>query len=166
MNPFEDRRVSPFEGRQTSSFEERQSSPFGGGFEPRTDGPRNIPKSIVDKDNNINISRYGETVNKPVRPTPPIKETEDDEIEFDVDELVKKIDAKIAELEREEALERQRSKSMGGSTTTVETEKRPVITESTPTVAVTKEEPKQTETIVLNDIDEDDDDFFDDFFDN
>jgi type IV secretion system protein VirD4 len=162
MNPFEDRRMSPFEPRQTS--------PFGVGFEAKNETPNNIPRSIIGNDNTLNVSRFGEFDKKEEKPqvpsTLPIKDTQEDEIEFDVDELVKKIDAKIAELEREEELERQKSKALGGSSSaTVETVRRPVVVE-TPSVTIEKEEPKQTENIVLHDIDEDDDDFFDDFFDN
>ena len=88
-------------------------------------------------------------------PSIDVKEDEDDqdELEFDVDELVKKIDAKIAELEREEALERQKSKSKGASSTK----------ETTPVVETPQQKPTN---LNLEELDEDDDDFFDDFFDN
>ena len=75
-----------------------------------------------------------------------VKEEEEEDIGFDVDELVKKIDAKIAELEEEERREKEKKQ-------TIET----------------KEEikPKAEKKVDLNlEDEEDDDDFFDDFFDN
>ena len=69
---------------------------------------------------------------------------------FDIDELVKKIDAKIAELEKEEEMNKKAEEAA---------KPRPVTNES----SVKKEEAKKS--VDLNLDDEDDDDFFDDFFD-
>ena len=95
-------------------------------------------------------------------------EDDEKELEFDVDELVRKIDAKIAELEREEELERQKgSKTKGPSSTKEETtvvnNVQPV--QATPSVNVNVQVEKPA-NIELEELDEDDDDFFDDFFDN
>ena len=90
-----------------------------------------------------------------------IEDNDEKELEFDVDELVKKIDAKIAELEREEALERQKAKTRGPSS-----DKTTVVPKSSEQKPVIEEETKKPVDINLNELEEDDDDFFDDFFDN
>ena len=90
-----------------------------------------------------------ETVQRPVpaiNPKPEVDD-DDDDLGFDVDELVRKIDAKIAELEAEEKRE-QEGKNKETETKTVE-EKKEVAT-----------------TPIKLDEETDDDDFFDDFFDN
>ena len=80
---------------------------------------------------------------------------EDDDLGFDVDELVKKIDAKIAELEAQEAEEKKNREVK-------EEQSKPVVEETK--VEVT-EKPVQTEVNLKLDDNSDDDDFFDDFFD-
>ena len=96
------------------------------------------------------------------KPTDVVDDDNDEkDLEFDVDELVKKIDAKIAELEREEALERQKAKSRGPSSQTTT-----VAPKNTLEQTVIEEETKKPVDINLNELEEDDDDFFDDFFDN
>ena len=85
---------------------------------------------------------------KPVPATNP-KPEEDDDLGFDVDELVRKIDAKIAELEAEEKREQE--------------EKKKEVVETKPVEE--KKEEVSTTPIKLEDESEDDD-FFDDFFDN
>ena len=82
---------------------------------------------------------------------------------FNVDDLVKRIDAKIAELEEEERLEKEKEEA---NKTTV-----PPVIEEKPVVV---EEPKDKEVVNINEIsnddkklyvdDTDDDNFFDDFF--
>ena len=99
----------------------------------------------------------------------PKKETKpvDDNFNFDVDELVKKIDAKIAELEEEEKKNKEKQ----------EASKPAVVEQKSPTVesamnkienSVVKE--PTTMTVSNNNLelqdDDNDDDFFDDFFDN
>ena len=74
----------------------------------------------------------------------------DDDLGFDVDELVRKIDAKIAELEAEEKREQEEAKKKETSVTTPPVEEK----KETPTTPIKLEE------------DGDEDDFFDDFFDN
>jgi len=75
-------------------------------------------------------------------------EDDDDDLGFDVDELVRKIDAKIAELEAEEKRE-QEEKNKEVPTQPIEEEKKEVVT-----------------TPIKLDEETSEDDFFDDFFDN
>ena len=89
-------------------------------------------------------------------PREPEKKNDDDE--FNVDELVKKIDAKIAELEEEERRNNKEKEEKK------ENEKIEVIGDEDKEV-IQNIELKQPE-ISLDDDDDDDDDFFDDFFDN
>lgn len=98
----------------------------------------------------------------------PAKPKVDDSFNFDVDELVKKIDAKIAELEEEEKKNKQQE-------SVVEKPKEMPVQPTIPPVATTPIVPSpvvnnsNTNTnfnnLELSD-DSDDDDFFDDFFDN
>ena len=81
-----------------------------------------------------------------VNPAPP---KENDDLGFDVDELVKKIDKKIAELEKEEAEEKQKQGAK-------------VVTEVNPVSEPKKEEVKP---VNLELKDEEEDNYFDDFFD-
>lgn len=73
---------------------------------------------------------------------------------FDVDELVKKIDAKIAELEKEEEMNKKREQQLKE----VKAKEEPVPPSKSPL-----QEPKKEVNLSLDD--DDDDDFFDDFFD-
>ena len=90
---------------------------------------------------------------------------------FDVDELVKKIDAKIAELEKEEAMNKQKQQQKLDSMKAKEEKTvkdvspvKEVVSEPVPEVKpVVKEQPKKEVNLSLDD--DDDDDFFDDFFD-
>jgi hypothetical protein len=91
-----------------------------------------------------------ETSPRSVMTTPKQVEEDDDDLGFDVDELVRKIDAKIAELEAEEKREAEEEEKKRQSQIQ---EEPPVNTEPT------------TAPIKLDEAD-DDDDFFDDFFDN
>ena len=100
-------------------------------------------------------------VDRPV-PATNRKPDEDDDLGFDVDELVRKIDAKIAELEAEEKREQEEKKKEVVEKKPIE-EKNEEVTEKKP-VEETKEE-VSTAPIKLEDESEDDD-FFDDFFDN
>ena len=72
---------------------------------------------------------------------------------FDVDELVKKIDAKIAELEKEEALNKEKEKMNEKKEEKEKLEESPV------------KEVNNNVNLELSDNDDSDDDFFDDFFD-
>ena len=127
-------------------------------------------------------------------PSKNIVEEEDDDLGFDVDELVKKIDAKIAELEAEEKRnkEKEEAEKKAASIPSVTssplstTEKLPddIIEEEyiprfkenieenfvskpiTPPVQERTVEVKPTNVNINLDDDNEDDDFFDDFFDN
>ena len=98
------------------------------------------------------------------------KEEDDDDLGFDVDELVKKIDAKIAELEEEERREKEQAKEKEQKEEMAPVEEK----EETPDADIVdskEEKEEQTEekkeTLKLDeDTSDDDDDFFDDFFDN
>ena len=73
---------------------------------------------------------------------------------FDVDELVKKIDAKIAELEKEEEMNKKKQEALKNKEEPI---KEAVVS------PVKEVEPKKSVDLKLDD--DDDDDFFDDFFD-
>lgn len=103
---------------------------------------------------------------------------DDDDLGFDVDELVKKIDAKIAELEEEErrqkAAEATPNNNVVADANVVKEEEKPInsINNILEEKSVKKTEEnvndiplKPTTNLNLDD-DNDDDDFFDDFFDN
>ena len=113
---------------------------------------------------------------------------DDEKLSFDVDELVKKIDAKIAELEAEEKREleakekkkkeeekkqkeqfsREPSNNVPvNSINNVLTEEKKENTNVQPTPNIEKLGEEKKELVDLNlDDDLDDDDFFDDFFDS
>lgn len=91
-----------------------------------------------------------------------------DDLGFDLDDLVKKIDAKIAELEAQEKeeqakqdmLKAQAEKKKDESTTSIE---EVLVDDKKPSVQV----PVSNKPVInLDEDDDDDDDFFDDFFDN
>ena len=91
---------------------------------------------------------------------------------FNVDDLVKRIDAKIAELEEEERLEKEKEEKAKATTTQASAETTPISVATTPTKPV--EVPSDKEVVNINEIsnddkklyvdDTDDDNFFDDFF--
>ena len=124
---------------------------------------------------------------KPQIPSFSFDSEEDDDDDFDVDELVKKIDARIAELEKEEALEKAKQQDIKESQIKESREDYKPIVESKPISeasivsdnnAVESNDLKLTkleETIdddnknvnSLNNLDDDNDEgFFDDFFEN
>ena len=90
----------------------------------------------------------------------------DDGLGFDVDDLVKKIDAKIAELEKEEEEEKKKQEQMQKDNQKSDISKvdSNEINDATPYNNPIQQEIKQN-NLNLDD-DEDDDEFFDDFFDN
>ena len=100
----------------------------------------------------------------------------DDDLGFDVDELVKKIDAKIAELEAEEKMKNAQKEEKEEKEESVPVpELRPIDDLEKPTNSINNITEKKAEkpledlkpmpSLNLDDND-DDDDFFDDFFDN
>lgn len=112
----------------------------------------------------------------PVREAPKVEE-KDDGLGFDVDELVRKIDAKIAELEEEEKqnkMKNEEQKEVVTKETVISDKKNVEEVKDTfipPEIKDIKEEKKEevkeekSDALVLDD-EEDDDEFFDDFFDN
>ena len=91
---------------------------------------------------------------------------------FDVDELVKKIDAKIAELEKEEAMNKQKQQQKLEAMKAKETKPvmdvspvKEVVSSPIPEVNKTTAVSNKEKPVNLNLDDDDDDDFFDDFFD-
>lgn len=89
---------------------------------------------------------------------------------INVDDLVKKIDAKIAELEAEEKRNALENKKLESTKPAIPSPIKDAITEdSTENKPTTIKEPTETKNSPVNlslDDDDDDDDFFDDFFDN
>ena len=103
---------------------------------------------------------------------PPVAtaENEDDNLGFDVDELVRKIDAKIAELEAEEK-KNQKVENLSHENTKEATTASPSTSEvSHSSIHDIHKEPEIVQPVHTNlnldDEGDDDDDFFDDFFDN
>jgi len=98
------------------------------------------------------------------KPLPTSPKTQNDDLGFDVDELVKKIDAKIAELEEEEKKNKEKLDSKSNISKQESTDiKGPANTEKE-IVSEIKEDKKEIPKLDLNN--DTDDDFFDDFFDN
>ena len=125
-------------------------------------------QGIESRKPNIPVNNPFESIPKRPAARPPMdKDEEDDESGgFDVDELVRKIDAKIAELEEEEKKEQQNNKEIRKEPEKKEPEIKEEVNEE-PKLVETKPEIKpKTPTINLDLEDEEDDEFFDDFFDN
>ena len=81
---------------------------------------------------------------------------------FDVDDLVKRIDAKIAELEEEERLEKEKAAKEQTTEPTVETNIVPSVEPSVVQPVTVESKPRVEEPKVINGVT--DDQFFDDFF--
>ena len=133
----------------SSPFLEREKEPAKKPYEP-VFVPSESKPSPVDE--------FTQTPS--VKPLEKESSSKDDGFNFDVDELVKKIDAKIAELEEEE----KRNKAQEASHQEIK-----------PTPPIDNVKPLETTPVVENKTnvnnlelsdDESDDDFFDDFFDN
>jgi len=99
------------------------------------------------------------------------EEDDDDDLGFDVDELVRKIDAKIAELEAEEKKnqEEEERKKKEEREKLPEVPEAPIVSNSIESLYEERKpvvsNPPVSSNLTLDD-DGDDDDFFDDFFDN
>ena len=106
-----------------------------------------------------NISNNIPSKNIPDVPFNKHNDVEESDDDFNVDELVKKIDAKIAELEEEERRNKKEQEEKEKN------EKIEVIGDEDKEV-IQNIEKKQPEIKLDEDSDDDDDDFFDDFFDN
>ncbi len=149
------------------------SSPFGG----TTDN--HIPTFEEFKNSMLKNSEEKETITEPVA-APKQEEHSTDDFGFDVDELVKKIDAKIAELEAEERKakaedeQKKEEKEKEEKTEDVSIQEEKVEeTQDVPTQEIfIKQENDSSLTTIKSPVsqlsleDDDDDDFFDDFFDN
>ncbi len=149
------------------------SSPFGG----TTDN--HIPTFEEFKNSMLKNSEEKETITEPVA-APKQEESSTDDFGFDVDELVKKIDAKIAELEAEERKakaedeQKKEEKEKEEKTEDVSIQEEKVEeTKDVPTQEISiKQENDSSLTTIKSPVsqlsleDDDDDDFFDDFFDN
>ena len=128
---------------------EREKEPAKKPYEPVFVPSENKPSPIADF-----------TQTPSVKPLEKESSSKDDGFNFDVDELVKKIDAKIAELEEEEKRNKaQETPQQEIKPTTPIDNVKPL--ETTPVV----ENKTNVNNLELSD-DESDEDFFDDFFDN
>lgn len=117
----------------------------------------------------VGIPTYMPDFEKKVDNKPIQQPKVDDSFNFDVDELVKKIDAKIAELEEEEKKNKEQELTTPKLKEEQVQEATPIVT--SPVVNSTVNANTNTNTNTnINDLelsdDGDDDDFFDDFFDN
>lgn len=133
----------------SSPFLEREKEPAKRPYEPVFVPSESKPSPVAEF-----------TQTPSVKPLEKESSSKDDSFNFDVDELVKKIDAKIAELEEEE----KRNKAQEVSHQEIK-----------PTPPIDNVKPLETTPVVENKTnvnnlelsdDESDDDFFDDFFDN
>lgn len=133
----------------SSPFLEREKEPAKRPYEPVFVPSESKPSPVAE---------FAQTPS--VKPLEKESSSKDDGFNFDVDELVKKIDAKIAELEEEE----KRNKAQEVSHQEIK-----------PTPPIDNVKPLETTPVVENKTnvnnlelsdDESDDDFFDDFFDN
>lgn len=126
------------------------------------------------------VNEPSDSMRPNIPPTSPKPATaKDDGLGFDVDELMKKIDAKIAELEEEEKQNAAKEKAVPSKTEATKVEQKSVvekpienktisvapITEKSVVKETEKKEPANINNNLVLD-DEDDDEFFDDFFDN
>lgn len=133
----------------SSPFLEKEKEPAKRPYEPVFVPSESKPRPVAEF-----------TQTPSVKPLEKESSSKDDGFNFDVDELVKKIDAKIAELEEEE----KRNKAQEVSHQEIK-----------PTPPIDNVKPLETTPVVENKTnvnnlelsdDESDDDFFDDFFDN
>lgn len=150
----------------TSSFLDRKKEPEKKPFEP-VFVPDERPKENP-------INSFADTKFSPIQENSKSQANNDSDFNFDVDELVKKIDAKIAELEEEEKKNKGKEEQKISPIPEVSVPKTPVPTQEpvpTPIPEVTElkttpvVENKPVNNLELSD-DDSDDDFFDDFFDN
>ena len=121
--------------------EEQQGGPFGGNFLPPREEMR-IP--FMPKVDPVEESRPSPSFIPAAREE---EETSDSSLDFNVDELVRKIDAKIAELEEEEKQNKAQFEEKEQENSK-------------------KVEEKNKDLSLELDDEDDDDEFFDDFFDN
>lgn len=113
------------------------------------------PKEPKEFKNPFDISN-NQAFNIPPITPPTIEKAEDKKPSFDVDELVKKIDAKIKELEKDEKEEKSQSNVV----------KPAEINNINNNIEKTEISERQKPNNIVLEEKEEDDDFFDDFFDN
>ena len=121
---------------------------------------------------------FEEPISKVEEYKPKVISNDEGNVDFDVDELIRKIDSRIAEIEKEEEENRKKIKSTSKSVTPIfnkpdvnrlDTEEDNILSveddDIKEEIVEEKQEPKPVK-IDLDEDEEDDDDFFDDFFDN
>lgn len=113
----------------------------------------------------VGIPTYMPDFEKKVDNKPIQKPKVDDSFNFDVDELVKKIDAKIAELEEEEKKNKEQELTTPKLKEEQVQQATPIVTSPVVNSNVNANTNANINDLELSD-DGDDDDFFDDFFDN
>lgn len=155
-------RIPNFQG--PSPFDSRMPIPF---TEKKTN--TDLPINSVSKPNQTNLKQP--MYREPEKAGSFNKENND--LGFDVDELVKKIDAKIAELEEEEKREKEKQARLNANnkpTVKLPTnvEKKEDVTPKSYSTVPNKNDTKVAQQEINLDLqdNEEDDDFFDDFFDN
>lgn len=155
--------IKPFDKIEDENFRDFLSHKGYGSSSGRATGSAHEKEAPIfapiskQEDNNITSLQDNRIYNKPVEQNiPQVEEDDDDDdLGFDVDELVKKIDAKIAELEEEERREKEAE----------EKKKQEMNNNNNNNITNKPVEKVEQSSLNLND-DLDDDDFFDDFFDN
>lgn len=144
---------------EQKGYPQPQSSPFAGMMDPEQ---RRIPNPsnpfFPNKDFNPFEPRPGNAMKPPIQNRDG-KDQAGLDNGFDVDELVKKIDAKIAELEKEE----QRNKELEEKR---KKESKVEVMEEKDSKDTSKDKVVVQNIDLEEDADDDDDEFFDDFFDN
>ena len=178
------RPIPPGFGPQSMPTSERPREQIRPPFGKRDEAVTNIPNipnipNIQDMPS-IPVSKQPENKvsAQPVKKPIPTFEDDDDD-DFDVDELVRKIDAKIAELEKEEQAEKEREAKARTRTGTSTKKELPTIEKSASTNEINENKENEIKPNINTNIvketkepdltldeEEDDDDFFDDFFDN
>lgn len=167
-NPFQNALPSQLQDVRSnkqsfSPFTNQPSFPMGNNNPIKnvdfSDTKSNIAKPIESKDNNIK---------------PPINNENNSDLDFNVDDLVRKIDAKIAELEIEEKKESEEKKRKAQEEARIAPTTKTTISPLNMESAKTSDNQPVTSSSISNtnqdsnlDLDDDDDDdFFDDFFDD
>ena len=159
-NPFDvsprPRAEDPFKNEKPISYKEIE--------------PYNKEVSIGKKHSVNKIIADDDDFDNPIEKDSPIPKTTNNKgnFDFDVDELVKKIDAKIAELEEEERKEKEEQKKQEEQrkAAQVQMQSQPMPAQPINNIPAPKKEESLATTIEIPEDDDDDDDFFDDFFDN
>lgn len=170
-NRFEEKNTIGFKGRKIENKESVRFPEFLSNIENKPE-----PFNLFENSKDRNLPK--------VSPTPLNMNSFDDDddddggIGLDVDELVKKIDAKIAELEEEERKEKENKEKEStqkidkldeqiekqqNNVQEIERSIKPIVTNN----SISSVEESMSESIPSLDLDdEEDDDFFDDFFEN